>query len=585
MSDLPPTAPQTPPVDNCAGGAEPTAMTPGRWQQVKAILQAALDLPPAERPGFVAGRCGVDAALRTEVEGLLAAAARADNGTLVGPDAVWAVAALAGGLGAGPAPGDTATADSDPATADVGGRLATALAGRYDVERQLGRGGMATVYLARDLRHKRLVAVKVLHPHLGALVDTERFRREVETAAGLSHPHILPLHDSGEAGGLLYYVMPYVAGESLRERLRRTGGPLRVADVLRVVGEIADALDHAHRRGVVHRDVKPENILLDEDGHAVVADFGIARALRRATPRATRRPATPPTLTQTGAFVGTPAYMSPEQALSEPALDGRSDVYSLGCVAYELLAGAPPFAGSTAEQLAQRLRAPPPPLTARRPDLPAHVDAVLARALAVAPAARFPTATAFVHALAARARRRPRTSGPARAFIAPAARAGRRGPRGPRSPRRARCRRGAPPRDLDARRPPGARGAAVRKPRPARRRLLRRRIDRGGAGPTRRHRRAARDRRHERAAVQGDSEGHRARSRASWERRTCSPPLCAGTARPAAVGTCGSARSWCARPTRRACGRSRSRGRTSTSSPCRSAVAERVANALDVALW
>ena len=215
-------------------------------------------------------------------------------------------------------------------------RLTSALADRYRIERELGAGGMATVYLARDLKHDRDVAIKVLHPSspqsLGARAVPAR---DPDSPRGSTHPHILPLFDSGEAGGLLYYVMPCVEGESLRERLDRER-QLPIDDAVRIAREVADALDYAHRHGVVHRDIKPENILL-HDGHALVADFGIGKALPR------RRRATQ-ALTQVGVRVGTPAYMSPEQAAGE-AVDGRSDLYALGCVLYEMLAGEPPFTG------------------------------------------------------------------------------------------------------------------------------------------------------------------------------------------------------------------------------------------------
>src|SRR5437867_1641332 len=225
--------------------------------------------------------------------------------------------------------------------ADQLARLQAALADRYTIERELGRGGMATVYLAQDLKHHRKVAIKVLKPELAAALGPERFLQEIEIAAGLTHPHILPLHDSGEATGLLYYVMPYVEGETLRNRLDRAG-QLPVAEAVQIVREVADALSHAHSHDVVHRDIKPENILL-EAGHAVVSDFGIARAIRAAAGAS---------LTATGLAVGTPAYMSPEQAAGDSVLDGRSDVYALGCVLYEMLAGEPPFAVRAAERIA-----------------------------------------------------------------------------------------------------------------------------------------------------------------------------------------------------------------------------------------
>src|SRR5437867_1720732 len=219
---------------------------------------------------------------------------------------------------------------------------------------------MATVFLAADVKHRRPVALKVLHSELAAAIGAERFLREIEIAARLQHPHILPLYDSGAAQGCLYYVMPYVEGESLRERLTREK-QLPLDEVLNLGREVADALSYAHGQGVVHRDIKPENILL-ESGHAVVSDFGIARAMEAAGGDR---------LTETGLALGTPAYMSPEQAGGEPELDGRSDVYSLGCVLYEMLSGSPPFTGPTAQAiLAKRLTDPAPPIRTVRDQVP-----------------------------------------------------------------------------------------------------------------------------------------------------------------------------------------------------------------------
>ncbi len=269
--------------------------------------------------------------------------------------------------------------------------LQRALAGRYTIERELGRGGAATVFLAQDLKHRRPVAVKVLNPELARSVGPDRFLREIEIAARLTHPHILPVFDSGAADGVLYYVMPYIQGETLRHRLSRDG-QLPLADALRIGREIAAALDYAHRQGIVHRDVKPENVLL-EDGHAVVADFGVARALAAAGEAP---------LTQSGLAIGTPSYMSPEQSSGEEGVDGRSDIYALGCVVYEMLAGAPPFAGANFQRLVhQHLLETPPPIAARRPDVPAGVAAALDRALAKHPSQRFGTAADFGAALLA----------------------------------------------------------------------------------------------------------------------------------------------------------------------------------------
>lgn len=265
-----------------------------------------------------------------------------------------------------------------------------ALAGHYVIERELGRGGNATVYLARDQRHPRHVAIKIIHHDLSRTLGTERFLREIQIAADLQHPHILGLHDSGEVDGSPYYVMPYVDGESLRARLERAR-QLPIDEALRIAREVASALDYAHRRGVVHRDVKPENILI-EDGHAVLADFGIARAIGTT--------ATGPR-TATGTSVGTPAYMSPEQAAGDRDIDGRSDIYALGCVLYEMLAGEPPFTGPTAESvIRQHLVAPAPRIANIRTAVPGRVDAAIARALAKTPADRFATANQFADAIA-----------------------------------------------------------------------------------------------------------------------------------------------------------------------------------------
>ena len=266
---------------------------------------------------------------------------------------------------------------------------------RYEVERELARGGMAVVYLARDRRHGRQVAVKVMDPSVVGSVGVDRFLREIEIAAGLTHPHIIPLFDSGgasaegSASGVLYYVMPYIAGESLRDRMAREG-PLGAAAVSRIIREVASALDYAHRAGIVHRDIKPENVLLLE-GHALVADFGIARALVEANG------APAGTLTQAGMLVGTPTYLSPEQAAGE-TVDGRADQYSLACVVFEMLAGAPPFVGGLMSLVAQHLTAPPPPLRAPIA-VPDAAERVVHRALAKDRDDRFPTAEAFAEAL------------------------------------------------------------------------------------------------------------------------------------------------------------------------------------------
>ena len=275
-------------------------------------------------------------------------------------------------------------------TSDTAPRLNAALAGRYRLVRELGRGGMAVVWLVDDVRHARRVAVKVLRPEVAQLLGAERFAREIAIAARLSHPHILPLLDSGNADGVLWYAMPWVRGESLRERLRREV-QLPVDDAVAIVRQAAAALDHAHAHGLVHRDIKPENILLHE-GEAMVADFGIALA-----------PASPgDRITSSSVAMGTPAYMSPEQAAGEAQLDARSDVYSLGCVLYELLAGEPPYTGPTAQSiLAKRFTDPVPSVRRVRSAVPSCVDYALRRALSPVPADRFPTCGAFADALVA----------------------------------------------------------------------------------------------------------------------------------------------------------------------------------------
>ncbi len=279
-------------------------------------------------------------------------------------------------------------------------RLQSALGASYRLERELGHGGMATVYLAEDVKHHRQVAIKVLRAELGSLLGPDRFLREVEIAAKLNHPHILPLYDSGEADGFLFYVMPYIKGESLRVKLKREK-QLSVEEALAITRQVASALGHAHAQNVIHRDVKPENILLYE-GEAMVADFGIALAVSAAAAAADER------LTQTGLVLGTPEYMSPEQAMSDRALDARSDVYSLGCLLYEMLAGEPPYTARTAQALlTKRLMDPVPAVRLLRPAVPASVEQAIIKALAKVPADRFVSANAFAEALSAPARVRP----------------------------------------------------------------------------------------------------------------------------------------------------------------------------------
>ena len=268
-------------------------------------------------------------------------------------------------------------------------RLANALTDRYRIERELGQGGMATVYLAQDLRHDRRVALKVLRPDLAAVIGAERFLQEIRTTANLQHPHILPLHDSGQVDGTVFYVMPYVEGESLRDRISRDK-QLPVDQALQVAREVADALGYAHERGVIHRDIKPENILLQR-GHALVADFGIALAASRTGGSR---------MTETGMSLGTPHYMSPEQAMGERDLDLRTDIYALGCVLYEMLVGEPPFTGATAQQIvAKVLTDPPRPLTEQRRTIPSNVDAAVRQALEKLPADRFGSTAEFARAL------------------------------------------------------------------------------------------------------------------------------------------------------------------------------------------
>ncbi|HKP28911.1 MAG TPA: serine/threonine-protein kinase, partial [Gemmatimonadales bacterium] len=280
------------------------------------------------------------------------------------------------------------------------GRLEAAVGDRYAIEREIGRGGTAIVYLAEDRKHGRKVALKVLRPEVTAALGSDRFLREIQISARLAHPNILPLHDSGEADGFLYYVMPFVSGESLRERLRRER-ELPVEEATRIAREVADALSYAHRQGVVHRDIKPENILL-EDGHAVVADFGLARSLFAATSV---------TGSTSGLAIGTPAYMSPEQWSADPDVDGRSDLYSLGCVAYEMFAGEPPFAGPSAQAISAKHRLDTPrSLRITRPGVSPALDHVIGRLLQKTPADRYQSAADVVEALDHPARALPKRS-------------------------------------------------------------------------------------------------------------------------------------------------------------------------------
>jgi serine/threonine-protein kinase len=288
---------------------------------------------------------------------------------------------------------------------DTPARLVAALADRYRIERELGAGGMATVYLAQDLKHDRKVAVKVLRPELAAVIGADRFLSEIKTTANLQHPHILPLFDSGSADGFLFYVMPFIEGESLRDRLTREK-QLPITEAVRIAKEVASALDYAHRHGIIHRDIKPENVML-HDGSALVADFGIALAASKAG--STR-------MTETGMSLGTPSYMSPEQAMGEREITARSDVYALGAMTYEMLVGDPPFMGSTAQAIvAKVLTEKPAPPSAQRETVPDAVEDAVLTALAKLPADRWPSAAAFAVALDNQptgARLRPGTAAP-----------------------------------------------------------------------------------------------------------------------------------------------------------------------------
>jgi serine/threonine-protein kinase len=342
-----------------------------RWTVVEPVLDAALELEPDERSAFLDNACRGDAKLRAEVESLLAACDLGDS-ILSNPAAIEYAPLLADAIPAVP-------------------RL---LGGRYHIVREIGRGGMGTVYLADDPKHARQVAVKTLHADVAQLIGRERFAREIEIAAGLSHPHILPLHDSGEAGSdepggqsFLYFITPFAAGESLRDRLLREP-KIELEEAVRLGREVALALDYAHRRGVVHLDIKPGNILLQE-GHAVIADFGIARAMSSAGDAALAKSSPP---------LGTPSYMSPEQALNLPDVDGRSDVYSLGCVLYEMLTGQPPLARVTTPDPEGKAGASSVPGALERA-VPRELAAVILRAIAPSRDERYRTAGDLATAL------------------------------------------------------------------------------------------------------------------------------------------------------------------------------------------
>ncbi|MGD8322098.1 MAG: serine/threonine-protein kinase [Gemmatimonadota bacterium] len=339
-------------------------MSPTRWDRIKEILTAALSAHPDQREAIVAELSGGDTALEAEVRSLLDAEADGDRleslgRSLWGPDAAMPVL------------------------------VAEALEGRYEVEREIGSGGMATVYLAHDVRHHRKVALKVLDPEVARSIGRERFLAEIRTTAGLQHPNILPLFDSGEANGFLFYVMPFIDGPTLRDRLKEEP-QLPVDEAVRIATQVADALAYAHRKGIIHRDVKPANILLQE-GHSLVADFGIARFAAAETQ--TR-------FTEAGKAIGTPRYMSPEQARAERTVDQRTDVYALGCVLFEMLAGRPPFDGPTHTAVLARLLTGPPPSLARLRPAAAALEPVVARALQARAQDRFPTADTMARAMA-----------------------------------------------------------------------------------------------------------------------------------------------------------------------------------------
>jgi eukaryotic-like serine/threonine-protein kinase len=371
-----------------------TAAEAARWRKVQRLVDGALDLPAAGRAEFLERSCSGDRGLHEEAARLLRSCELADatDGFLAGAASEFVTPLLA------EVALDEATQDSQR-RASFASALENASGGRYSIERELGRGGMATVYLARDQRHDRHVAVKVLErsiTHAGAA----RFPREVRTAAALTHPHIVGVHDSGEAVGFLYYVMPFVDGETLQARLRRDG-PLSIPDAVRLLRDVADALAYAHARGFVHRDLKPANVLLSA-GHAFVTDFGIAKALALAEPEdaaGLEAQAARADLTSAGTVLGTPAYMAPEQ-VPDSVADARSDLYSLGVVMYEALTGAHPFGcGMSHEMLHAHRTVAPPPMRARRSDVPASLAALVMRLLAKDPSARPADASAVLQLL------------------------------------------------------------------------------------------------------------------------------------------------------------------------------------------
>jgi eukaryotic-like serine/threonine-protein kinase len=340
-------------------------LSPERRREIERLFEAAIERPADQRDAFLAAACGEDAELHEEVVMLLNAHAVPEG--ILERDPVAALGPPARGL----APGDPV--------------------GQYTIVREIGRGGMAVVYLVEGPEGP--AAIKLLHPGLTALLGRERFRREIRLASTLRHPGILPLFESGEGDRGLWYSMPYVVGGTLRVRLRREQR-LPVPDAVRLAREVAIALEYAHRRGVIHRDIKPENLLLEADGAVRVGDFGIGRMFDGS--------ALEETLTRSGVLIGTPAYMSPEQALSERTLDGRTDVYGLGCVLFEMLTGAPPYpATSPQAAIARHLKDPVPSIRRAVPEVPAALEAVVAQSLAKSPTERHATAASFAAALAA----------------------------------------------------------------------------------------------------------------------------------------------------------------------------------------
>jgi serine/threonine-protein kinase len=375
-----------------------------RWREIEAVFQSIQERPPDEQAALLDQACGGDAELRQEVESLLRAAT---DTRFLEP--------VSG------SPVHQPAAPSAPANPHLLEQLQRGLGSTYRVERELGGGGMARIFVATDLSLGRQVVVKVLASDLAASVNAERFHREVRLAASLQHPHVVPLHAAGQADGLLYYTMPFVAGESLRQRLDRDGA-LPIAEVVRLLREVADALGFAHRRGIIHRDLKPANILVSE-GHALVADFGIAKALVASSTTASGSLSDTSTLTATGLVLGTPAYMAPEQATSDQSADHRADLYALGCLGYELLTGGPPFrAGSVRALLTAHLIEAPVPVTVQRPETPPALASLVMALLAKDPAERPQTATAVLDGLDAATAElaQPLGSSPRSAATAPA---------------------------------------------------------------------------------------------------------------------------------------------------------------------